>query len=145
MPMFEELLGENETQTPVRIKLYELLTVLVELDDDMINDALTQTGLLALAIADFEKFDTNSNMLLVLAKLFTRVTCSVNCPELANMLYLEHNLLRHFSCRFSITEYTLKPSKRKDIYAFISQFIRELHYKIEQNNESMKVFKAIAG
>ena len=58
-----------------RIKVYELLSVLVSLDNVAIYSEITQqTSLLQCVLNDIERFDNNSNMLKVLFEIITKMT-----------------------------------------------------------------------
>lgn len=76
-------------------------------------------------VIDYEKFDNNSIMLHTLNDTFKSITVS-NSDELLRSLYIENKLLEKFNARFSLSEFTLKPNQRKDIYAYMHKFVLEL-------------------
>ena len=71
---FEMILYLDETQTMTRVKIYELLSILVSLDNEQIHSEIAeQTNLLQCILTDIEKFDSNSTILSVLFNLVTKL------------------------------------------------------------------------
>lgn len=69
------ILIDPDTSTLIRVKLYELLSTFVKLDKQTINDALaSEEHLLACVINDFERYENNSVVLKILAKLVEELT-----------------------------------------------------------------------
>jgi len=62
-------------------------------------------------------------MLLMLNRVLKAITWQTNCKALVQQLYLDGGLLQKFAARLSLSEYTLKPNQRKDIYTFIHYFM----------------------
>jgi hypothetical protein len=72
---FEMILSNADTSTIIRVKLYELLSILIRLDYKEINEALAkQEILLACIINDFDRFDNNSNVLSILVEIVEDIT-----------------------------------------------------------------------
>jgi hypothetical protein len=64
---FEVILATVDTPIMIRIKLYELLSVLIRLDHKLINTALSeQEQLVECLVNDFDRFECNSNILGIL-------------------------------------------------------------------------------
>ena len=67
---FESLFKlENGLKLLNRVKLYELLHVMVLLDNPIINEGLAQRGFAEQIMEDYERFDRNSSMLIALNKV----------------------------------------------------------------------------
>ena len=92
-------------------------------------------------LTDYETFERNSTMLVVLNRLLNAITFQTSCPGLQKSLYQTHEVLKIFTRRFSLSESSLPPSQRKDIYAFINKFIMNLVEKID--TEPAAIFKAM--
>ena len=73
---FEMLIAQRETSTITRIKIYELLTMILRLRNRDINleIATSQKIILQYLINDIERFDTNSNVLSVLFNLVETIS-----------------------------------------------------------------------
>lgn len=72
---FEMILGNAQTSTMVRIKLYELLSTFIRLEQAKINTALAeQKHLMSCILSDFNRFQNNSIMLTVLSQLVKNIT-----------------------------------------------------------------------
>ena len=64
-----------------RICLYELLTVLIHMDNKMINEAISEREqLLESIITDCERFDSTSTILVVLNKLIRNIVKQWSAP-----------------------------------------------------------------
>ena len=73
----------DETQTMTRVKIYELLSILVSLDNVQIHSEIAeQTNLLQCILSDIEKFDSNSTVLSVLFNLVTKLVIQSTLPDL---------------------------------------------------------------
>lgn len=70
-----------------RVKLYELLQVMVLLDNQIINEGLAQRGFAEQIMEDYEKFDNNSNMLIALNKVILAISCANTSSELKTRLF----------------------------------------------------------
>jgi hypothetical protein len=51
-------------------------------------------------------------------------------------LYVEHKLCEKFAMRFSLSEFKLMPSQRKDIYGFIHNFVLTVQQRLEDEQEA---------
>jgi hypothetical protein len=76
------LLGQRETLTITRIKIYELLCMLLRLHNKDIDReiATNQKVILQYLINDIERFDTNSNVLSVLFNLIKVISTQAAEP-----------------------------------------------------------------
>ena len=125
---FEMILYLDQTQTITRIKIYELLTTLIRLDNQSIDEELAQqSNIIQCVVNDIEKFDSNSNVLSVLFELVNEITFQSTVPMLTTNLYEEFNLLQVLTKRISLSEYAKKPNERKDIYAYIHKLVHTLY------------------
>lgn len=88
--------------------------------------------MLQCVLNDIERFDNNSNMLKVLFELIMKMTIQSVMPLLTTKLYEELQLLKLLCKRISLSEYTQRPSQRKDIYAYINKFIITLYTITQQ-------------
>ena len=69
------ILSNADTQTLMRVKLYELLLIFIRMDYEQINKALAeQEILLACIINDFDRYDNNSSVLTILAEIVEVIT-----------------------------------------------------------------------
>ena len=123
---FEMLLAQAETSTITRIKIYELLTMMLRLkcQDIDVEIATNQKIILQYLINDIEHFDSNSNVLSVLFNLVEVITTHPVDPLLPTTLYNEFNLLQTLTARLSLSEYSRRPNERKDIYAYIHNLVK---------------------
>lgn len=89
------LLSQNETLTITRIKIYELLSMILRLQNKDIDReiATNQKVILQYLINDIERFDTNSNVLSVLFHLIEVISTQSAEPLLTTVLYQEFKLL----------------------------------------------------
>ena len=73
---FDMLLAQRETSTITRIKIYELLAMMLRLQNRDINleIARNQKVILQYLVNDIERFDSNSNVLSVLFNLVEVIT-----------------------------------------------------------------------
>jgi len=83
------LLSQNETLTITRIKIYELLSMILRLQNKDIDReiATNQKVILQYLINDIERFDTNSNVLSVLFHLIEVISTQSAEPLLTTVLY----------------------------------------------------------
>ena len=93
---FEMLLAQEETSTITRIKIYELLTMMLRLEcrDIDLEIATNQKVILQYLISDIQRFDSNSNVLSVLFSLVEVISTQSSEPQLTVALYQEFNLLQ---------------------------------------------------
>ena len=89
------LLSQNETLTITRIKIYELLSMILRLQNKDIDReiATNQKVILQYLINDIERFDTNSNVLSVLFHLIEVISTQSAEPLLTTVLYQDFKLL----------------------------------------------------
>lgn len=72
---FEGLLSKPETKTCVRMRLYQLIATFIELDDAVISTAFSElSGLLQYIIQDYDRYERNSTMLLMLNRVLKAIT-----------------------------------------------------------------------
>ena len=50
----------------IRVRLYELLSSLIQIDQEDICIAILDSNILKIMIADYKRFDTNTNVLILL-------------------------------------------------------------------------------
>ena len=90
--------------------LYKLLNTFIELDYSIITESIAMMpSFVQRMVIDYEKFDNNSVMLNTLNLTFKSITVSQS-EELLYSLYIQNKLLEKFNARFSLSEFTLKPS-----------------------------------
>ena len=79
---FEMLLAQEETSTITRIKIYELLTMMLRLEcrDIDLEIATNQKVILQYLISDIQRFDSNSNVLSVLFSLVEVISTQSSEP-----------------------------------------------------------------
>jgi hypothetical protein len=69
------ILGNADTSTLIRVKLYELLSTFLKLDQQPINDALAdQENLVSCIVNDFDSFENNSIVLSILSQVVEDIT-----------------------------------------------------------------------
>lgn len=129
------LLAQDETQTITRIKIYELLTMLLSLQNREIDKeiATNQKVVLQYLINDIGRFDSNSNVLSVLFRLVDIISQQSVEPLLTIALYQEFNLLSILTTRLSLSEYRKRPNERKDIYAYIHTLVHTIKVLVSDN------------
>ena len=134
---FEMLLAQAETSTITRIKIYELLTMMLRLkcQDIDVEIATNQKIILQYLINDIEHFDSNSNVLSVLFNLVEVITTHPVDPLLPTTLYNEFNLLQTLTARLSLSEYSRRPNERKDIYAYIHNLVKVIQNLLERHQK----------
>ena len=122
------LLALDETSTITRIKIYELLNMILRLQNRDINNeiAVNQKVILQHLINDIERYDMNSNVLTILFNLVDVISTQSVEPKLTAALYYEYKLLQRLANRLSLSEYRKRPNDRKDIYAFIHTLVKNL-------------------
>ena len=122
------LLAQRETSTITRIKIYELLAMMLRLQNRDINleIARNQKVILQYLVNDIERFDSNSNVLSVLFNLVEVITTQGAEPQLTMVLYQDFKLLQVLTARLGLTEYAKRPNERKDIYAYIHSLVRTI-------------------
>lgn len=122
------LLAQRETSTFTRIKIYELLAMMLRLQNRDINleIARNQKVILQYLVNDIERFDSNSNVLSVLFNLVEVITTQGAEPQLTMVLYQDFKLLQVLTARLGLTEYAKQPNERKDIYAYIHSLVRTI-------------------
>ena len=125
---FDMLLAQRETSTITRIKIYELLAMMLRLQNRDINleIARNQKVILQYLVSDIERFDSNSNVLSVLFNLVEVITTQGAEPQLTMVLYQDFKLLQVLTARLGLTEYAKRPNERKDIYAYIHSLVRTI-------------------
>ena len=134
---FEMILSNADTQTLIRVKLYELLSTFLKLDQQPINEAFAdQESLLSCIINDFDRFENNSVMLSILSRVVEDITLQGSCDLLTHQLYIDQDLLGFFAKKLSCSDYAKKKCERKDIYAFIHTITRKL---VEITDDSFDV------
>lgn len=74
-------------------------------------------------------------MLLTLNRLLKAITWQTSCEAIVKELYIQGGLLQKFAAKLSLSEYTLKPNMRKDIYTFIHSFILETKSEVESRTD----------
>lgn len=131
---FEMLLAQAETSTITRIKIYELLTMMLRLKCREIDleIATNQKVILQYLINDIEHFDSNSNVLSVLFNLVEVITTQSVEPQLTCTLYQEFSLLSILTARLSLSEYRKRPNERKDIYAYIHTLVKTIQDLVQR-------------
>lgn len=72
---FESLFKQEGLKVINRVKLYELLQTMVLLDNETINEGLSQRGFVEQLMNDYERFDSNSNVLNSLNKVIIVISC----------------------------------------------------------------------
>lgn len=91
---FEGLLSDSKTKTCVRIRLYQLIATFLELDDEAISNAFSELPeLINYIIEDYNRYERNSTMLLMLNRVLTAITHQTTCKQLVHRLYIDGGLL----------------------------------------------------
>jgi len=82
-----------------KAKLYELLASLIQLDEPEICEKLIQSKILNYILIDFDKFEDNTNLLLLLSSVVkSLVQTKANSPEIpmCNKILFDLKLLETF-------------------------------------------------
>ena len=74
-------------------------------------------------------------MLFVIFNFIRRITISKSEPALIEKLYLESNLLEIFDGLFNLPVYSNTLNTRKDIYAFVLDFIQTMYKYLDQSGD----------
>ena len=71
----EQILSNTDTSTLIRVRLYELISTIIKLDFQMVNEAFAEEAtLMACVVNDFDRYQSNSVMLTILMQLVEEVT-----------------------------------------------------------------------
>ena len=104
---FEGVLKVSGLKLIIRVKLYELLNILVKMDIELINRGICEKGFTDLLVEDYECNDSNSNILNVLNSLIVSICQQESCFELRQKLFKDSQLLFRLAKRLSLSEYSV--------------------------------------
>eukprot|EP00347_Sterkiella_histriomuscorum_P003094 403365611 len=109
-----------------RVKLYELLQIMVLLDNEHINKGLIDKSFTDIIMEDYERYDRNSNLLSAINQVIIAISSQNQNQELKQKLFRDSQMLFRLAKRLSLSEYSQPQTIRKDIYPFISQLVLQL-------------------
>jgi hypothetical protein len=106
----------------IKAKLYELLSVLFKIDDYDINMKIYNTKIINFFIIDYDKYQNNTNILILLnGTIKSMFQSKLNIP-FANKLLLDLGLISFFANHLNHNDYKQPLASRKNIYPFIHNF-----------------------
>lgn len=94
---FESVLCQPIIPTMVKVKLYELLSALIQMDDSAILTNIYKSKILNFIIIDYDKFENNSNLLILLNSTVKSILTSRSESHLADKLLFDLNMIQVFS------------------------------------------------
>ena len=117
MGKFEGILKVTGLKLLIRVKLYELLHILIQIDNDIINKGISERAIPDLVVVsfliliemqeDYEAHDSNSNMLNVLNQIIIAICHQQVCFELKSKLFKDSQLLFRLAKRLCLSEYSV--------------------------------------
>ena len=102
----------------IKAKLYDLLSAFIQFEQPMILAKISQSKILNYIIIDYDKFENNSNMLILLNSC-VKSMLNIKDAKLRDKILFELNLIQIFSRKLEHPDYLLSQSTRKNIYPFI--------------------------
>lgn len=121
----------------IRVKLYELLVLIVKLNYTIINASIAKLEtLLNQIVVDYETFDTNSSILGVLNNLIEAIIWQTTSDSLRDNFLKQQKLFQRLAQKLSLSEYTFKPNTRKEIFAFIHSITSKLYQELNSPNQA---------
>lgn len=134
----EDLICQPIIPTIIKATLYDLMAGLVSMKMPMILENILRSKLLNYVIIDYDKYDDNSNILILLNKVvFLVLRCKEDGMKLRHKLLIELNLLKIFSEKLQNEEYKVGQARRKCIYPFIHKVTDEL-IKISLDDDDLR-------
>lgn len=134
----EDLICQPIIPTLIKSTLYELLAGLLSMKEPSILKNIHKSKLLNYVIIDYNKYEGNSNMLILLNKVVVLVLrCKEDNNQLRVKLLNELNLLKIFSERLQHDDYKVGQARRKCIYPFIHKITDEL-IKLSLEDDDLK-------
>jgi hypothetical protein len=94
---FESVLCQPIIPTMVKVKLYELLSALIQMDNSAILTNIYKSKILNFIIIDYDKFENNSNLLILLNSTVKSILTSRSESHLADKLLFDLNMIQVFS------------------------------------------------
>ena len=102
---FENLFCQPIIPTILRAKLYDLLIALIQLGETQIIQGIHQSKILNYILIDYDKYENNSNLLILINKLVTVILDSKG--DLVTKLIGDLNLLSYFRKKLESPDYLL--------------------------------------
>lgn len=89
-----KILGKEDIPTLLRVKLYELLRTIIQVNDKMLLAKLKASSIVSTILKDFSRFESNSTVLLVITNAVKSfITVGSDGHELLHKLLVEEQLL----------------------------------------------------
>ena len=118
----ENLICQPILPTIIKAKLYELLSALIQLDDVSICEQIYSSKILAYIIIDYNRYENNSNILILLNGAVKSMVMSASHKQLCTKMLFESKLIDTFASKLNHEDYNKGLSVRKNIYPFILNF-----------------------
>ena len=89
-----KILGKDDISTLLRVKLYELLRTLIQVNDRMLLAKLKTSSIVSSIIKDYNRYEWNSNVLLAVSNAVKSIiTVGTDGHDLLHKLLVDDQLL----------------------------------------------------
>ena len=102
---FESLICQPILPTMIKAKLYELLSAFIQVEQPIILMKILASKVLNYLIIDFDKYENNSNILLLLSNVIKSIMSMKTNPKLGEKVLFDLKLIKIFSSKLNHRDY----------------------------------------
>ena len=129
-----KILGKDDISTLLRVKLYELLRTLIQVNDRMLLAKLKTSSIVSSIIKDYNRYEWNSNVLLAVSNAVKSIiTVGTDGHDLLHKLLVDDQLLVMLAQKLQHNDFLRTQTNRKDIYPFIFDLTRFIQEQLESS------------